>query len=142
MSVQYFSEDVPFPKLKKRKTSNWIKEAIISEGKKLGVISFIFCSDDYLLEVNKKYLNHDYFTDIITFDYVENNVVNGDIFISVDRVGENAIEFSKTIDDELHRILIHGILHLLGYKDKKKLDKKLMTEKEDYFLKVLSDSCI
>lgn len=142
MSVQYFSEDVPFPKLKKRKTSNWIKEAIISEGKKPGVISFIFCSDDYLLEVNKKYLNHDYFTDIITFDYVENNTVNGDIFISVDRVGENAIEFSKTIDDELHRILIHGILHLLGYKDKKKLDKKLMTEKEDYFLKVLSDSCL
>jgi len=140
MSVQYYNEDVPFPTLKRRKTSNWIKEAVIFEGKKVGNISFIFCSDDYLLDINKKYLSHDYFTDIITFDYVEGNIINGDIFISVNRVGENAKEFSKTFGNELHRILIHGVLHLLGYKDKKRTDKKLMTQKEDYFLKVLIDS--
>lgn len=140
MSVQYYIEDVPFPTLKRRKTSNWIKGAVIFEGKKVGNISFIFCSDNYLLDVNKKYLSHDYFTDIITFDYVEGNIINGDIFISVNRVGENAKEFSKTFGNELHRILIHGVLHLLGYKDKKRTDKKLMTQKEDYFLKVLIDS--
>lgn len=140
MSVKYFNEDVPFPKLKKRIISNWIKETIIYEGKKIGDISFIFCSDSYLLDVNNKYLNHDFFTDIITFDYVENNVINGDIFISIDRVTENAIKFSKTLENELCRIMIHGILHLLGYKDKNRSDKKLMIEKEDYFLKVLADS--
>lgn len=140
MSIQFFSEDVPFPGLKKRVTSNWIKRVIGLEGKSVGDISFIFCSDDYLLDVNKKYLQHDYFTDIITFDYVENSRISGDIFISVDRVKDNSVQFNTNFDDELHRILIHGVLHLLGYKDKKKEDKKLMTEKEDFYLKVLSDS--
>lgn len=140
MSVQYYNEDVPFPTLKRRKTSNWIKEAVIFEGKKVGNISFIFCSDNYLLDINKKYLSHDYFTDIITFDYVEGNIINGDIFISIDRVVENAKDFNTFLENELHRILIHGVLHLLGYKDKSKKDKDLMTKKEDYYLKVLSDS--
>lgn len=140
MSVMYFSEDVPFPQLKKRRTSNWIKEVIISEEKRVGDISFIFCSDNYLLEVNKKYLDHDYFTDIITFDYVEDGQINGDIFISIDRVTENSKDFNTTLNNELHRILVHGILHLLGYKDKIEKDKMLMTEKEDYYLKVLLDS--
>ncbi|HZL11112.1 MAG TPA: rRNA maturation RNase YbeY [Prolixibacteraceae bacterium] len=140
MSVMYFSEDVPFPQLKKRRTSNWIKEVIISEEKRVGDISFIFCSDNYLLEVNKKYLDHDYFTDIITFDYVEDGQINGDIFISIDRVTENSKDFNTTLDNELHRILVHGILHLLGYKDKIDKDKIIMTEKEDYYLKVLLDS--
>lgn len=140
MGIQYFNEDVPFPRLRKRKSTNWIKETILTEGKIVGDISFIFCSDNYLLEVNKTYLDHDYFTDIITFDYVEGNLINGDIFISVDRVLENSAEFKTTIEDEMNRILIHGILHLLGYKDKNKKDKLLMTEKEDYFLKLLKDS--
>jgi rRNA maturation RNase YbeY len=140
MGIQYFSEDVSFPKLKKRRTTNWIKQVIIIEGKIVGSISFIFCSDNYLLEVNKKYLDHDYFTDIITFDYVEASLINGDIFISIDRVVENAKEFNTTLENELHRVLVHGVLHLLGYKDKDKKDKKLMTEKEDYYLKVLLDS--
>lgn len=140
MSIQFFSEDVPFPSLKKRVTSSWIKRVIGSEGKSVGDISFIFCSDSYLLDVNRKYLQHDYFTDIITFDYVENSRISGDIFISVDRVKDNSVQFNTSFDDELHRILIHGVLHLLGYKDKKKEDKKLMTEKEDFYLKVLSDS--
>lgn len=139
MSVQYFNEDIPLPKLKKRRTSDWINKVIISEGKTIGNISFIFCSDNYLLEVNRKYLNHDFYTDVITFDYVEGIVMNGDIFISFDRVNENAREFETTFENELHRIVIHGVLHLLGYKDKNKKDKKLMTEKEDYYLKVLTD---
>lgn len=140
MAIQYFSEDVLFPKLKKRRTTNWIKQVIISEGKIVGSISFIFCSDDYLLEVNQKYLDHDYYTDIITFDYVEANLINGDIFISIDRVVENAKEFNTTLENELHRVLVHGVLHLLGYKDKSKKNKIIMTKKEEYYLKVLSDS--
>jgi len=140
MSINYCNEDVTAPKIKKRKINSWIKETVISEGKTLGDISFIFCSDEYLLEVNKQYLNHDYFTDIITFDYVENNVISGDIFISCDRVKENASEFKTGFENELSRILIHGVLHLLGYKDKSKKDKLLMTQKEDFYLENLSNS--
>lgn len=140
MSVNYYIEDVSLPKIKKRKFSSWIKETIALEGRTLGVISFIFCSDDYLLNVNKQYLNHDFYTDIITFDYVENNVISGDIFISFDRVKENAIEFKTGFENELSRIIIHGVLHLLGYKDKAKKDKQLMTKKEDFYLNVLSNS--
>jgi len=134
MSICYFNEDVPFPKIKKRICSNWIKDVIVSEDKSIGDISFIFCSDNYLLDVNRKYLDHDYFTDIITFDYVEGIVISGDIFISLDRVKENSNTFNISYLAELNRILVHGILHLLGYKDKLKEDKKLMTEKEDYYL--------
>ena len=140
MSINYCNEDVPAPKIQKRKITSWIKETIISEGQTLGDISFIFCSDDYLLDVNKQYLNHDYFTDIITFDYVENNVISGDIFISCDRVKENASDFKTGFENELSRIIIHGVLHLLGYKDKSKKDKLLMTQKEDFYLKKLSNS--
>jgi len=140
MSIQYFNEDIAFPKVKRRITSNWIKQVISIEEKRVGDISFIFCSDEYLLDVNRKYLNHDYFTDIITFDDVEGNLINGDIFISVDRVKENSIEFETSFDNEIHRILIHGVLHLLGYKDKVKKDKHLMTEKEDLYLKLFYDS--
>lgn len=139
MSIYYFAEDVSVPKIKRRLTSGWIKNAIDFEGKFMGNISFIFCSDDYLLEVNRKFLQHDYFTDIITFDYVEDNRISGDIFISVDRVKENAVMFSKTFENELNRILIHGILHLLGYKDKEIRDKVVMTEKEDFYLNMLEE---
>jgi rRNA maturation RNase YbeY len=110
------------------------------EEKRVGDISFIFCSDEYLLSVNRKYLNHDYYTDIITFDDVEGNVINGDIIISVDRVKENSIEFQTSFENEIHRIIIHGVLHLLGYKDKVKKDKILMTQKEDLYLKLFNDS--
>jgi len=140
MGVHYFCEDVTVPDFKRRKVTNWIKSVIFQESKFTGDLSFIFCSDHYLLEVNKKYLQHDYFTDIITFDYVENSQINGDIFISVDRVKDNSVQFSTSFSNELHRIIIHGVLHLLGYKDKKKEDKKLMTDKEDFYLKILLDS--
>jgi len=140
MSIHYCNEDVSVPKFKKREITNWIKETIASEDKTTGEISFIFCSDNYLLEVNKQYLGHDYFTDIITFDYVENKVISGDIFISCDRVKENATEFGTGFDNELLRILIHGVLHLMGYKDKNRKDKLMMTKKEDFYLNVLSNS--
>lgn len=140
MSIQFFSEDVGLPKIGKRKAANWIKGVIASEGKRVGDISFIFCSDEYLLDVNRKYLNHDYYTDIITFDDVDGSVINGDIFISVDSVAENAKEFGTSFENEMHRIIVHGVLHLLGYKDKRKKDKLLMTEKEDFYLNVLSIS--
>jgi len=140
MSVKYFNEDIGFPKVKKRITSSWIKQVISIEEKRVGDISFIFCSDEYLLDVNRKYLNHDYYTDIITFDDVEGNVINGDIFISVDRVKENSNEFRTSFENEIHRIIIHGVLHLLGYKDKAPKDKRLMTEKEDLYLKLFNDS--
>jgi rRNA maturation RNase YbeY len=140
MSIQYCSEDISIPKIQKRKITRWIKETITSEGKVTGDISFIFCSDAYLLEVNKQYLNHDYFTDIITFDYVENNLISGDIFISCDRVKENAAQFKTGFENELSRIIIHGVLHLLGYKDKSKKEKLRMTDKENFYLKELFDS--
>lgn len=134
MSIYYHTEDVSSPKFSKRKISSWIKETIINEEKTVGDISFIFCSDDFILDVNKKYLNHDYYTDIITFDYVEDKVISGDIFISCDRVRENALQFKVTFEMELFRIIIHGVLHLLGYKDKTKKDKIEMTEKENFYL--------
>lgn len=138
MSIHFFNEDLPLPKLKKRLTANWLKEVILFEGKRVGEVSFIFCSDSYLLDVNKKFLEHDYYTDVITFDYVEGNVISGDIFISLDRISENANNLNISFLDELNRIMVHGVLHLLGYKDKLKKDKSLMTEREDFFIKLLN----
>ena len=140
MSIQYFKEDVPLPQLKKRKISNWIKKVIESEGKHFGDISFIFCSDTYLLEINKKYLKHFYYTDVITFDYVVGNIVSGDVFVSIDRIKENSQIYEVTIESELHRVLVHGVLHLLGYIDKDTKSKEMMTFKEDYYLKMQIDN--
>ena len=139
MSIRFFNEDVNFPGIRKRVVSAWLKEIISLHDKKVGDISIIFCSDSYLLDVNKEYLEHDYFTDIITFDYVEGNMISGDIFISVDRVLENSALFQVTFSEELHRIMAHGVLHLLGYKDKCDEDKVMMTEKENFSLQLLSD---
>ncbi len=119
--------------------SSWINDIVDIEKKLLGDLSFIFCSDIYLLKINKKYLSHDYFTDIITFNYNENQFLSGDIFISVDRVKENSKKYSISFNNELLRIIIHGVLHLLGYDDKIKSDKELMTSKEDEYLKLYSD---
>jgi probable rRNA maturation factor len=140
MSIQYFIEDVPHPLIRKRKINGWLKKVIESEGKMTGDISFIFCSDSYLLEMNKKYLKHFYYTDVITFDYVVGKIVAGDIFISLDRINENSKTYDVTFESELLRVLVHGVLHLLGYKDKDKKSKEMMTFKEDYYLKVLIDS--
>lgn len=134
MSINFYYEDVADLHLDKRKLKNWITSTIKEEGKKAGELSFIFCSDPYLLEINKQYLDHDYFTDIITFDYVEGNLVSGDIFVSVDRVSENADTFGISFSEELNRILIHGVLHLCGFADKLSQEKEIMTQKEDFYL--------
>lgn len=134
--IQFFSEDIDFTVKDKQKIRTWIGETIKAEGfKRVGELNFVFCSDAYLLEINKQYLNHDTFTDIVTFDSSEDeDVIAGDIFISVERIRENASKFSVSEKDELNRVIIHGVLHLCGYYDKKKEDKALMTEKEDYYL--------
>lgn len=134
MPILFYHEDVKPLKLERRKIKNWISSVITSENKKAGSINFIFCSDEYLLKVNKQYLDHDYYTDIITFDYVEGKLISGDIFISVDRVTDNATKFRVSFDQELRRILVHGVLHLLGYPDKEPAQKTVMTAKEDQYL--------
>lgn len=135
--IVFYSQSIKFTLKNKIKLRNWINSAIEKENKTSGDISFIFCSDFYLLKLNKSYLKHDYYTDIITFDYSENqDVISGDIFISIQRVRENAKKFNKTFENEMHRVMIHGVLHLLGYNDANEKEKKLMTSKEDYYLKV------
>lgn len=110
---------------------NWISKIITSEGFSEGEVNYIFCDDDYLLNINIEYLNHDTYTDIISFDYTVGNLVQGDIFISTERVAENALNFKVSFDDELKRVLSHGILHYCGFKDKTDEDVKLMRQKED-----------
>tara|TARA_B110000967_G_scaffold108707_1_gene111407 strand:+ start:507 stop:887 length:381 start_codon:yes stop_codon:yes gene_type:complete len=114
----------------------WLSGVISSGGKKLGDISVILCSDDYLLGVNNKYLDHNYYTDIITFDYTEKDVVGGDLFISYDRVKENAKQEGVLIQQELRRVMVHGVLHLLGLKDKTKKEASIMRDAEDVALKM------
>ncbi len=116
--------------------SSWISSVILSENKKEGDINYIFCNDEYILEINKQYLDHDYYTDIISFDYSVGNELHGDIFVSVERVRENAIEFDVAFDEELKRVLAHGVLHYCGYKDKSEEDELLMRTKEDEKIKM------
>ena len=132
--IQYISEGVNPPALQKQKTNRWIKETAAEYGKKMGDIAYIFCSDERILEVNKQYLQHDYYTDIITFDYSEGSVISGDIFISVDTVRSNSEKFEVSFEDELHRILIHGILHLCGQADDTPELRAEMTRKENLAL--------
>lgn len=134
MALRFFSEGIPFKLKNPRKTSNWIKRAIESESRSAGEINYIFCKDGYLKSINKSYLKHDYLTDIITFDHSVGDEISGDIFISVPRVKENASIFGVEFDHELHRVLIHGVLHLIGYRDKKKDEIALMRKKEEAYL--------
>ncbi|MDC3395060.1 rRNA maturation RNase YbeY [Flavobacteriales bacterium] len=114
--------------------SLWLSNVIKEEGKKIGELVYVICKDEYLLEKNIQFLNHDTLTDVITFDYCENDLINGDILISTDRVEENAKTYKVNYLTELHRVMVHGLLHLLGYKDKKEKDAKTMREKENYYL--------
>ena len=116
--IQYIAEEVELPVFPKQKVTRWIKETATAYGKKTGEIAYIFCTDKRILEVNNQYLKHDYYTDIITFDYSEGPVISGDIFISLDTVESNAVAFNVSMEDELKRIMIHGILHLCGQDDK------------------------
>jgi probable rRNA maturation factor len=134
-AIQFFEEDIPYKLKNKTAIRKWITEAIVNESFKLAELTYVFCSDEYLLQINQQYLNHDTYTDIITFDNSEeHNTIAGDIFISIERIKENAAKFAVTETQELHRVIIHGALHLLGYKDKTVADKKKMTLKEDYYL--------
>jgi probable rRNA maturation factor len=134
-AIQFFEEDINYKLKNKAAVRKWITEAIVAEGFKLAELTYVFCSDEYLLQINQQYLDHDTYTDIITFDNSEErNTIAGDIFISIERIKENAAKFAVTEAQELHRVVIHGALHLLGYKDKSVADKKKMTLKEDYYL--------
>ena len=132
--ISYYFQDTDFKFRDRRRTNEWLKLAAESEIRRIGNISIIFCSDNYVLDINQKYLQHDYFTDIITFDYCEGDRLSGDLFISVDSVRENSVEFGTEFKDELNRVIIHGLLHLVGYDDHTEKDIKLMRSKEDYYL--------
>jgi rRNA maturation RNase YbeY len=134
-TVQYFEEDIRYRFRNKRKTAGWIRKSIQNEGKVAGEINIIFCSDEYLHRMNVDYLDHDTYTDIITFDMSEEeNLITGEIFISVERAKENARNLGVRMTGEVRRLIIHGILHLLGYGDKSGEEKEVMTRKEDYYL--------
>lgn len=132
--VRYFFEDTDFQFKPKRFTSSWLKTVAESEIRRLGEVNLIFCSDNYILDINQRFLQHDYFTDIITFDYCEGNVLSGDLFISVDSVRENSLEYGTEFEDELNRVIVHGVLHLVGYDDHAEEDVKEMRSKENYYL--------
>lgn len=132
--INFFCEDISFNILQKRKIRTWLSEAIVREHRIPGEIGFIFCSDEYLHKMNVEYLDHDTLTDVITFDYSEAGLISGDIFISIPRVKENALEFGKKFRDELNRVMVHGVLHLCGYKDKLKKDIPVMRQKEEEHL--------
>jgi len=138
--IHFHTEDIGFTLKNKTRIKKWIVETIERKKREVGEINFIFCSDAYLLTINKQYLQHDTFTDIITFDYSKESIslpISGDIFISLERIKENAVTFSKTVEEELQRVIIHGVLHLLGYKDKTKSAKEEMTKEENNCLKKL-----
>lgn len=132
--VTYFFEDTDFKLKNKTKIKKWLKLVAESEVFSLGAVSVIFCSDNYILDINQRFLQHDYFTDIITFDYSEGEKISGDLFISVDSVRENSIEYGTEFEEELHRVIVHGILHLIGYDDHTDEDIRTMRSKENYYL--------
>lgn len=135
--ITYNSENVAMPKIRKRDTSAWIKKVAASHGKTVGEVGYLFCDDEKILEVNREFLNHDYYTDIITFDYDEGDRINGDIVISLDTVRSNADLFHKPYEEELYRVIIHGILHLCGINDKGPGEREIMEAAENAALAIL-----
>ena len=129
--ITYSAENVKFPNIKRRETTAWIRRVAATYGKKVGEVGYLFCDDEHILEVNNEYLGHDYYTDIITFDYCEDDVLNGDLVISLDTVRTNAEKFHKAYDEELHRVIIHGILHLCGQNDKGPGEREQMEAAEN-----------
>lgn len=137
MAITFDSENIEFPKLKKGETSTWIKNIANSFSKKLGDVAYLFCNDNKILDINRQYLNHDFYTDIITFDYSEGDKISGDIFISLDTVKTNSQKYNTDYQEELYRVIIHGVLHLCGLDDKSEADSIEMREAEDRALKQL-----
>ncbi|MCR5246288.1 MAG: rRNA maturation RNase YbeY [Paludibacteraceae bacterium] len=138
MAITYDKEHskIKVPKIKKRNVSAWIKKVAELHGKKVGDLSYLFCSDDHILEVNREYLQHDYYTDIITFDYTEGDVISGDMVISVDTIATNAEKFNTSFESEFFRVVIHGVLHLCGINDKGPGEREIMEKHEDEALEV------
>ena len=136
--IRFFNEDSDFVLKGKQKCREWLRLVCGSEVKRVGEINVIFCSDNYILDVNMRYLQHDYFTDIITFDYCEGDKISGDLFISVDSVRENASFYGASFEEEMHRVIVHGVLHLIGYDDHTESDIATMRSKENYYLDILS----
>ena len=137
--ITYNVDGVKMPKIKKRETNTWIKTVTADHGKKVGEIGYMFVNDEKILECNRQYLGHDYYTDVITFDYDNEDVINGDIVISLDTIRTNAEKFDKAYDDELHRVIIHGVLHLCGINDKGPGEREIMEANENHALKMLDD---
>jgi len=129
--INFISENIDFQLDNKEKISLWLQKTAAECGKKIGTLNYIFCSDKIIVNINNKYLNHNYLTDIITFDYSTKNVISGDIYIGIETVRSNAKEYNTQFDNELHRVIIHGLLHLTGQNDKTELDKQEMTRKEN-----------
>ena len=136
--LEIFFEDIQPLALRKIILKSYIKHLIINENKNFGDINIVLCSDNYLLKMNQQYLEHNHYTDIITFNYVEGRTISGDLFISFDRIKDNAKSYKTEIKNELFRVIFHGILHLVGYNDKTKDEKKVMREKEDYYLEKMN----
>ena len=134
--ISYQTDGVKMPAIKRRETTAWIKKVAASHGRKVGDIAYIFCNDEKILEVNRQYLQHDYYTDIITFDYDEDDVISGDLFISLDTVRTNAEQVGATYEEELHRVIIHGILHLCGINDKGPGEREIMEAAENKALSI------
>lgn len=141
MAITYDKEHskIKVPKIKKRNVSAWIKKVAELHGKKVGDLSYLFCSDDHILEVNREYLQHDYYTDIITFDYTEGDVISGDMVISVETIATNAEKFNTSFESEFFRVVIHGVLHLCGINDKGPGEREIMEKHEDEALEVAKD---
>ena len=138
MAISFFNEQTSMPDIQKTEVRNWVKQVAALHGKRLGEISYIFCNDEKILEVNRQFLQHDYYTDIITFDYTEGDKISGDLFISLDTVRSNAEQFHQPYNKELHRVIIHGILHLCGINDKGPGEREIMEQNEDQALALLS----
>jgi probable rRNA maturation factor len=132
--ILFFAEEIQFLFKDKNKIRHWIRNCLHEESKDLGTVNFVFCNDAYLLQLNIKYLGHHTLTDILTFNNSEDGRISGDIFISIERVKENCVQYKTTFSDELHRVMVHGILHLCGYNDSLKSEKAAMRSKEDYYL--------
>lgn len=137
MSITFDSDNIDFPNIKKRETSAWIKKIANSYNKKIGNVDYLFCNDEKILEINRQYLDHDFYTDIISFDYSEGDIISGDIFISLDTVRTNSQKYNTDFQEELHRVIIHGVLHLCGLDDKLEVDAIRMRESENSALKQL-----
>lgn len=142
MAISFFNEQIEMPSIQKTEVRNWVKQVAANHGKRLGEISYIFCDDEKILEVNRQFLQHDYYTDIITFDYTEGDKISGDLFISLDTVRTNAEQFGQSYETELNRVIIHGILHLCGINDKGPGEREIMEQHENEALALLASASI